>query len=142
MEMLPNVRASRSVKAITCGETPGKVSMSPVNVAPTAWSTNSHEASPDPAWIAANAFDVMAPARYNSVVANKLLDKESLCQQVQAIGSLIADQHRGELLFSVLLTGAQLLQVCGFDDGRPSRMLALRSDSGPLSYGVIVNQKL
>ena len=51
MEMLPNLRAGRSVKAITCGETSDKASVSPVNVASAALTTNSHEAaSSDPDW--------------------------------------------------------------------------------------------
>jgi hypothetical protein len=48
MEMLPNLRAGRSVKAITCGETSDKASVSPVNLASAAFTTKSHEASPDP----------------------------------------------------------------------------------------------
>lgn len=70
----------------------------------------------DPALIAANAFDVKVSVRYDIVVADKLTDKPSLAQKILAIGGSVVDEHQGGLLFSVALTGAQLQQVCGFDE--------------------------
>ena len=64
MEMLPNLRAGRSVKAITCGETPAKTSVSPVNVASAALTTNSHEASPDPDRVQCSGSVVISLYRY------------------------------------------------------------------------------
>ena len=64
MEMLPNLRAGRSVKAITCGETSDKASVSPVNVASAALTTNSHEAaSPDPDRVAQDVAKVSGRRR-------------------------------------------------------------------------------
>lgn len=70
----------------------------------------------DPALIAADAFDVKVPVRYDIVVADKLTDKPSLAQKVLAIGGQVVEEHEGGLLFSVAVTGEQLQQVCGFDE--------------------------
>src|SRR5690606_11295417 len=70
----------------------------------------------DPELIAANVFQQAANVRYNIVVADKNVDKPALGQKVLALGGTINDEHQGGLLYSVTLSGPQLLQVAGFDE--------------------------
>ncbi|MFT4543697.1 MAG: hypothetical protein ACI9EQ_000146 [Bacteroidia bacterium] len=51
------------LKATTCGETSDKASVSPVNVASAALTTNRHEASPDPDWAAQDIARVSGKTR-------------------------------------------------------------------------------
>ena len=69
-----------------------------------------------PELIAANVFEQAARVRYNIVVADKNADKPMLGQKVKALGGLVDEDHGGGLLYTVTLTGPQLLQVAGFDE--------------------------
>jgi len=68
------------------------------------------------ALIAGNVFADAAAVRYHLVVADKKNDKPTLAANVRAIGGVIDHEQPGSLLFTVTLTGPQLLQVAGFDE--------------------------
>ncbi|HEX6812357.1 MAG TPA: S8 family serine peptidase [Planctomycetota bacterium] len=70
----------------------------------------------EPALVAGNTFTDGRPVRYHLVVADKKNDKPNLGAKVRAIGGVIDHEQPGSLLFTVTLTGPQLLQVAGFDE--------------------------
>ena len=70
----------------------------------------------EPALIAGHAVADATPVRYNLVVADKRTDKPALGAKVRAIGGIVDHEQTGSLLFTVTLTGPQLLAVAGFDE--------------------------
>jgi serine protease AprX len=54
--------------------------------------------------------------KYNIVMVDKRRDKAALTAKITALGGEVADQHIGGLLFTVSLTGAQLLQAARLDE--------------------------
>ena len=70
----------------------------------------------EPELIKMQAWRSDAPVRYNIVVADKHTDKPALGQKIEAIGGVIDNEQAGSLLFTVTLTGPQLLQAAGFDE--------------------------
>lgn len=70
----------------------------------------------EPALVGGNTFTDPRPVRYHLVVADKKNDKRGLGAKVRAIGGAIDHEQPGSLLFTVTLTGPQLLQVAGFDE--------------------------
>jgi len=59
---------------------------------------------------------VAAARRYNIVVTEKHGDKPALGARIAAIGGTVISEEPGSILFSVELTGVQLLQVVTFDE--------------------------
>jgi serine protease AprX len=70
----------------------------------------------EPALAFGNTFTDQQPVRYHLVVADKKNDKPALAAKVRLIGGVIDHEQPGSLLFTVTLTGPQLLQVAGFDE--------------------------
>ncbi|MCB9877437.1 MAG: S8 family serine peptidase [Planctomycetes bacterium] len=58
----------------------------------------------------------LAARRYDMVMVDKHRDKARLEARVVAIGGRVVERHPQSLLFSVALTGAQLLQAARFDE--------------------------
>jgi hypothetical protein len=56
------------------------------------------------------------PRIYNLVMTDKRRDKAALAAKVTALGAEIVDPHEGGLLFTVRLTGAQLLAAAQWDE--------------------------
>ncbi|HEX5054215.1 MAG TPA: S8 family serine peptidase [Planctomycetota bacterium] len=57
-----------------------------------------------------------AATRYNLVVVDKHTDKPALGAKIRAIGGRVDHEQPGSLLYTVTLTGPQLLQAAGFDE--------------------------
>ncbi|MFO1076889.1 MAG: S8 family serine peptidase [Planctomycetota bacterium] len=53
--------------------------------------------------------------RYNMVVVDKLRDKPALGAAIRAMGGFVDHEQPGSLLYTVTLTGAQLVQAAGLD---------------------------
>ncbi|MFT7534666.1 MAG: serine protease AprX [Hyphomicrobiaceae bacterium] len=70
----------------------------------------------EPELLKQRAWRNQKPVRYNLVVADKHNDKPSLNNKIQAIGGTVDHEQTGSLLFTVTLTGPQLLQAAGFDE--------------------------
>jgi len=70
----------------------------------------------DPQLIKLEQWANEAPVRYNIVVADKHNDKPSLGNKIKAIGGKIDNEQPGSILFTVTLTGEQLLATAGFDE--------------------------
>ena len=67
----------------------------------------------EPELIKQQAWLNVQPVRYNIVVADKHIDKPALGQKIQAIGGTVDNEQTGSLLFTVTLTGSQLMQAAG-----------------------------
>ena len=70
----------------------------------------------EPELLKMQAWQNPQPVRYNLVVADKHSDKPALANQIQAIGGTVDNEQTGSLLFTVTLTGPQLLQAAGMDE--------------------------
>ncbi len=70
----------------------------------------------EPELIKQQAWLNVQPVRYNIVVADKHIDKPALGQKIQAIGGTVDNEQTGSLLFTVTLTGPQLMQAAGMDE--------------------------
>ena len=70
----------------------------------------------EPLLIKMQAWSNAQPVRYNIVVADKHTDKPSLATKIKAIGGVVDNEQTGSLLFTVTLTGPQLLEAAGFDE--------------------------
>ncbi|MEO6596389.1 MAG: S8 family serine peptidase [Planctomycetota bacterium] len=58
----------------------------------------------------------IGPTRYNMIVVDKRTDKPALGRNVRAIGGVVDHEQPGSVLFTVTLTGPQLLSAASFDE--------------------------
>ncbi len=65
---------------------------------------------------AASADQQIPARRYHIVVVDKRRDKPALARKIQALGGIIDDEQQGSLLFTVTLTGPQLLAAAQLDE--------------------------